>query len=420
MLIILISATLGKEFYIGFFSSNKYPSTSKARLDIVAKEPGQLQVEIPFLGRNTVHDITQGSTSLTFPRNLTSMDTFVEQRGIYLKSTVDISVYASSISSESSGTYIAFPLHSLGKRYSVASHNPYYSSSVFMVVACEDNTLISVVFSNGTTAEKILNRLDVYQQTNETDSLSGTQINANKAVSVISGNTCTPVLLSLFYCEITITQLLPMNHWDQSYIIPVVHDFEYLKFPSLQIYMSKTSQRNICLRFLDNSTCFESTANKTLLETSIEEKPVEPVTVVAKNPLQIFEYAANNNGGDPFRIIVPGISQYLSEYTFTIPEIYSSLDHLLTITVPKSQVENLRLDGDVLPTHFAAYNVPEPFSNYEMRIYGITNGLHHIVNTRCVPFGVLCYGAGSRINYGYPPGLLLPDEGKRNCSICCD
>ncbi len=76
--------------------------------------------------------------------------------------------------------------------------------------------------------------------------------------------------------------------------------------------------------------------------------------LVSQHRFGIFIYASahvNQSEGDPFMTLIPAVSQYLSRYDCTVPEL-PGYSHYVSVTVPTDELSNLYLDG-VKVTYYA-------------------------------------------------------------------
>lgn len=407
MILIFFSANYGKEFYVGIIPIHPIDVPNVPQIDIATRTAGDLILEQPYLNIHNIAHLPERESSLELPRDLVKHGSFIGPMGIYINSSVDISVYVSNMFAFYGDTYTALPLEALGKKYVIATYESKYYSTTFMVIATENATTITVTLVNGTSFQKHLNRLDAFQYAVEFEDLSGVTVEADKPVAVVSGNECLFFELSN-NCEKTMVQLLPTNFWDTRFIVPRLdaNDSLYdLEDPFVRVFSLEKSGTLFCINHKNDSVC-DNTLNGTI--NFVEEKTEnETVTVWANGSLQLIEFAENEGAADPFMSLIPGVSQYLSDYSFVIPTLYDELRNYLAIIAVFDDLDSIVVDNDTLGDPEKLYDVPEPFDDYVVGIYNSSTGYHRAYNIKQRGFGIICFGTEKWINYGFLAGIFL-------------
>ena len=148
---------------------------------------------------------------------------------VHVTSTEDIIVYGINCVLSPSDGFLALPISSLGKQYVVASYKP-VSASQFAVTAIDNNTHINISLverhdDNTRSYQEIqlkLDRFQTYHFKNKRDDLTGSIINSDKPVAVISGNKCSRVSTREQHCNFMVEQLLPVKTWGNHFIsVPI-------------------------------------------------------------------------------------------------------------------------------------------------------------------------------------------------------
>lgn len=343
--------------------------------------------------------------------DLVAHGTFVEPRGIYIRSSVEVSVYVSIFFAYYGDTYLALPIQSIGQTYTIVTHETSKTAydTNFLVVAAEDDTNVTVTFFNETTKEVQMNRLDCFQQALHRDDLSGTKVTSDKPVSVIVGSECMFYPQS-FNCEKTMVQLLSSEFWTNQFILPRLdaNDSLYdLSNDLVRVFSMEQQENKICFNFDNSTKCDSISSSDMFIEESLDN---ETVSLIGNISLQVIEFSENEIKADPFMTLLPGVSQYLDDYSFVIPAIYDELNNYVALIAVDTELENVLLDNMTLPEPEREYTVPEPFSEYSVTIYNITVDYHRLVNTNGSPFGAICFGTEDAINYGFPAGIRLANS----------
>ncbi|XP_052785042.1 uncharacterized protein LOC128220615 [Mya arenaria] len=403
-------STYGREFYVGFADHFGHESDINLQLDIAAKSNGTINITDVYEQTKTTYIYTRTKAfSVNFSRNRILFSSGESNfTGLYIASTMDIAVYLTSYDRwmESADTYAALPLPMLGNRYSVASYTPVISSSIFIVISSSNNTKINITLPDGTFKTETLNAMEVYQEKSDLD-LTGTLIEANKPVAAVSG------LMFSYISKLGnsggndhyMTQLVPAHVETSSHVI-VPYIYPRCEFIIRIIKSSAKQPVDICLHYNSSSDC-SSLKRNGWMESPILNKTI---VVTSTDTFSVMQY----KGLSGFLSYIPGVNQYLSEYVFVIPTIYTyAQNNYLAIIIPVDEQRGLLLDDSQIPALVSSENVPRPLDNYIVLALRIWPGFHHIRHTRNVKFGVFCYGNNYTgtyppfASYGFPAGFAI-------------
>ncbi|XP_052216068.1 IgGFc-binding protein-like [Dreissena polymorpha] len=393
-----LKSTKGREFVTGFLSLSPQCTL---KLDIASNTNGDVELYVPYLGINTTYSFNR-TFSTTFNTSLQLYGTRIGRNGVYIKSSVDISVYASTYMYQPRGnaedTHVCLPVQSLGREYYIASYIPYQvfgDPSLFMVISAFANTKVNISFPNGTSISKTLNWLDVYQEASPSNDLTGTIVQSSKPVSVVSGTSCAYVFKSS-ECDMLGEQMIPTNSFQTHFIIPPILSNQFM----VRIFSSQSNNK-VCVKDSSFEYCSIMDANQWL-----ESVPNNSSLVVSsQKPISVIQY----NGNPAYMAIIPGIRQFMNSYTFVVPDDTMINTHYISVTILSSASLTLRLDekspGDQLVD--TAY-VNTPFNNYTILTFGIKAGYHVMTSTEThAVFGLIVFGMWAFGAYGFPAGINL-------------
>ncbi|MFM8436923.1 MAG: IgGFc-binding protein, partial [Candidatus Kapaibacterium sp.] len=113
----------------------------------------------------------------------------------------------------------------------------------------------------------------------------------------------------------------------------------------------------------------------------------------------------NLRPGDPFMMIIPPRSQYLTKYRYTNIQAAGSFDQqFITLVTTRSNVADITYDGTRLSATFT--DIPNTCFAYAN--VAVTDQAHTIESPQ--PVGLYVYGFGDADSYGYVGGMALrPD-----------
>ncbi|XP_052216822.1 uncharacterized protein LOC127834809 isoform X2 [Dreissena polymorpha] len=405
-----LKSTTGREFVTGFLSYDPY---CILRLDIASSTNGDVEVYVPYLGINTTYSFNR-TFSTTFDDSLQLYGTRIGQNGVYVKSSVDVSVYITTDANSnqhgySEDTHLCLPIQALDRVYYISSYFPNRGvPSQFMVISPFANTEVNISFPNGTSISKTLNRLDVYQEASLNSDLTGTIVQSSKPVSVVSGVACATVPNADIFCDMIGEQMIPTNAFETNFIIPPILSYQFM----VRIFSSQRNNK-VCVKdeFLENCTIMDS-------HEWFESVPtLSPLVVTSQEPISVIQYKENQ----AYMTIIPSIRQFMNAYTFFAPEVSADHIHYISVTIISSASQLLRLDGKLLSDQLVdTAHVVHLFNSYTVLTSRITSGYHVMTSTDThVVFGLIVFGIGSDAAYGYPAGINFGNYSNECASSPC-
>ena len=361
---------------------------------------------------------------------------------VHISASKGISILGDIEDEQGGDAFTAFPISPLlGERefeeYLILSHaNKVLQTnfkSVILIVVSTDNTHVNVTpaqsastVEGGSTLEKdkevvtVQHRLDTLTLTSSHD-LTGTVIKADKPIAVYSGHECGNVPVHINSCSHLVAQMPPVRVWGYCYIASSFmgrHDGSYVKFV-----------------VAEDGTYVEAYENDDALPTygplsrgMFRERYLGPGQVLvlkSNHPIIVAQFSSGaqlDEVGAPFMIVLPSLSQLVSEVPF-----YSKNNtgvnyaHYITITVPSQYFDEdaIILDGD--PIHSNANStIQSPGSscgNFTVISLEVDPGRHYLQHTTPgAGFLLSVYGFAPGASYGYSPGLnqVRPSH----CHLC--
>jgi hypothetical protein len=228
--------------------------------------------------------------------------------------------------------------------------------------------------------------------------LTGTTVEADAPVAVISGHDCADVPSGTPACDHLEEQLLPTNALGRRYVAVRPHPQHPAQEPVLLRVVATRDDTRVTFR--------PSLANEVVLDAGEHVELVQdrPVIVEASEPVAVAQFLVGAQyfiargvdsrefEGDPAMVLVPPVDQWRSEVPIHVPDTYVSSfltiaadeDAVITLDGTTLQPLPLRLDG------YAFYDVP------------VTPGPHRLLGT--ARFSVMVQGFGPYTSYAYPGG----------------
>ena len=405
----LFAGHTGKEYIIAF--PENVGNLSYAQVLITTMTDTSVTIESPHPGVNRVINVTAArGARVNLPASLMLRGNAVEQKGVLLRSPVDIAVYVFSQYSSTKGeAYAAIPVQKLGTSYIGAA--AYYS--FITIVAYDDNTHVNIApgyrtqswngryYNKGDMIRVYLARLSTFQIKGNND-LYNTDIISDKPIAVISGAVCYDMQhgTSTNYCNNMVEAIPPLKYFGSSFIIPSLLRTNYTTDGS---YNSDTRYG---VHIYDNSYNYSSSRNR-YSDWGLHSHL--PYVYKVTNPGVVVQYARHYNSDIyPAKIVIPAISQYSNNYKYITPSIYA-FDNYVAIIIKSDEASGLQFD------EHAIFRINPIFQSitvdnilYNVISLNVTAGQHtaHHVDPH-VTFGMIAYGFRPGQAYGFPVGLRL-------------
>jgi hypothetical protein len=444
-LVQVIKNPIGSEYYICFMKNYQDlvapPNPIQLKLFITALNDANVKIEIPslkylleiFIPKNTTQQVLIPKEAQTVKN-----DVVLQHAAIHVISDNPIFLYGLNTRNQTSDTYLAFPISTLGTRYRIMSFSTAdlrlreLAKPEMAISSCFDSTIVKIIptveldnnVKIGDTLIVKMNRGDVYQaappfKKNKVDSsstnkwdLTGTIVISNKHIAVFGGHECAFVPLTMpdNTCNHLVEQLPPTASWGKHFFCGKL--------------AKRTTYQFRILADKDSTTIFLNAKTKITLNGGkyYDGRTDQDVVISADKPILVAQYSEGfrngDNIGDPMMLLLPPTNQFLSDYSFSTPKD-GSWNHFINVVVPTASIRNLTVDGKVpqfmdaafsqVPTYFS----PQPLAGHSqntsidqfklvyrqlgLSLYSIATiqipyGPHHILCTK--PFGMYSYGFG--------------------------
>jgi hypothetical protein len=468
---LLGSTNQGKEFFMTFHPCwETAGKNNDLKIYITCAVATCVTIEIPgkevYIQRTTIPndiievtlDASTGQCYRKSDREPPQPQKVYKGYGIIVTADDPIVCYGVTRYQYTSDGYLAIPKSALGKSYVVSSYNDpcqdlggQYLTSFTSIVASYNKTTVKIRlggrFSNytpgknplrtGDTRTEVLDKGDVWLIGVQGDynDLTGTNVEANKPVSVISGNFCAYVPIQYGACDFIIEQDLPMETWGYKY--HVTNFIGRLKASIIRIFASEP-----------NTTIFRDGNEWSLVKGVggaegtgyIERRAVNdgdkirPVMISSKNRIAVTQYNSGQGDdgieSDPFQLVLTPLEQYQRGFLWCTPGFaggaffkknYLNLCYKAT---PDGQIPNDMEFGKVIngvinwrKLSNVASNPGEPFidetetgeANYHSLTINIEDptGVYSLRGIE--PMAAYGYGFDSYDSYGFPVSLALSD-----------
>lgn len=467
------ASNTGTEFYLTFHPNWETSSSGNyLRIYISSMYETNVTMEIPDLGlKETQRTHAYGVICFKIKPNegqLYSKDfnqpPLPEQvwKGRAIKITADdhIICYGVSRFAYNSDGFMALPVSVLGMNYQVASsadptnNQSQWQPSYTSIIGAHDDT--KVTFRMGgcescfalkedgeylrfnQTIRRTLNKGDVWliPGIGPFNDLSGSSINADKPVAVISGNFCAYIPSAISSCDYTIEQEIPTYTWGTKYFVSPID-----KRKNYSIIKIFAKNPNTSVDFDGHPKCFIASPGGILNTGYIETRAGEmapgdllpkPVEISSNQPINVVQYNTgstdDNVNFDPFQMQLIPVEQFRNNVTFHTLGIngeaafgnnYINIVYKATVdgNIPADLMWAEVIDGKFnwMPLSSYSGNPGQRFDRTE------TDGRHYRSKTMKIPyngvykikandpFAVNLYGENTYDAYGFPASANLKD-----------
>lgn len=232
------------EFYLGFLENLLVGDRAIPTLVITAQED-DVQGFVRFGTNEVAFSLSKGQEFVYEGNNnwLVETSLLVENKGVYIYSEGEVSVYAINQKPDSFDGTLVLPIDQLGDQYVVASHyedqtkgislalRQFNNVSLVLIVGVEDNTSLEIIPSvpvgNSTAPQQVILNAGQTFQLRAQDDLTGTQIRVLNSgsscgrVAVFSGNKLADIgdpECGIFSSSHIFNQNYPVSSWGKEYV----------------------------------------------------------------------------------------------------------------------------------------------------------------------------------------------------------
>ena len=294
----------------------------------------------------------------------------------------------------------------------LAGENP----SELAVTAMNDGTTVTInaraattagtgvpAFTSGVGQTVMLNAGDVIEITSQTGDLTGSEIDSDKPVQVISGHYCADIPDGVAACDHIEESIFPVDTLGTNYMInaPAVAELPTGKVEVVRVIATAS---NTSLTYNPPQAGAPTTiANPgdfiEIPSTSASFQIMSTEKVLVAQYMEGQE--AGGDTGDPAMALAVPMEQFRTDYLFHAPVTYDF--NYVDVTAPMGAT--VMLDG--APITFTAIGT----TGYSLsRVPSLTTGPGNDGNHSIqgdMPFGITVYGYGQYTSYWYPGGLDL-------------
>lgn len=228
--------------------------------------------------------------------------------------------------------------------------------------------------------------------------LTGTRVTSAQPVAVFAGHTCT--LFSYKYCNHVYEQLLPVNKWGSTFIVPPVP----LQSNYDIVYVTASQYTRINVKYGNKLYVKNFAAG---MSETFETSKSSPLYLQADHGIQVLMFFRGAKKGatiyDAFFLSVLSTDRYCSHYSLRALEKF---DNEALVVAPKAALPKLRIDNKPLPQNPNWQSFPG--TDYFWAQIDSNKG--NILSSSNVPFALYSLGFAERNGYGSAGQCVQPGE----------
>ncbi|XP_071082654.1 IgGFc-binding protein-like [Haliotis cracherodii] len=301
--------------------------------------------------------------------------------------------------------YLAIAVQEWGNEYYVITHDE--GRSQVAITASEAMTSVLVTLPPGCVlvmdevevmapeyVNVTLDQFEVLLLQADTD-LTGTYIQADKPVGVVSGNRFIGGRTHL------VEQPLPIKTWGRNYVSAPNSDSHWGPVDTYRI-ISSLYDTNI----LVGNRSYNIEVSGAWLDVNIGTL----VKIVSDKPVMVMKFSSSSISGTPtcMAVLVPE-EQWRSRYTFITPLAFNK--HWVTIVAHTDKVQSIILDANPIQAQWSSV----PGTNISVGVREVSEGSHYLDGSG--NHAVYLSGAGNGLAaYCYPAGMGVDTINTKNLS----
>ena len=402
-------STAGKRFWVSFMRNLSGNPTLSLLISSQTSCTGEIMN--PNTGWSVPFSVAANQTTeVAIPNDQAYCheDGIVEDKGLLVTSTEDISLYASNFRDYTYDVSNVLPETALSHEYVAQAYTP-LKNTEFLIVATADATTVEIIPTK-TTADNhtafvpytiTLNQGQTYQVLSKygglSGDLSGTLIRSTdmgRPIALFNGNVCTNVPSGVAACDHVVEQAFGTQFWGRQFVASNTIGMNYDRVKITASADSTTVSRDgTVLTTLNARQSYE-------LELSAADTACYIETSKACATYLYMAGANSSNGnGDPSMVWVAPLEQRINEITFSTFNSSNLGHHYVNVITPTTSVESVLLDGENAADQF---HIVASNTMYSCARIEISNGTHTLNSEGGVIAHV--YGTGWCETYAYSVG----------------
>ncbi|XP_010737445.2 IgGFc-binding protein [Larimichthys crocea] len=416
----------GREFALSFMQNYRQNYDSpRFQLYITAVQANtKVTVQVPPLNFKQEKTLNAGErVTIPLPTNVEMYGSAKSPNTVRIEASADVTVTSFNYKLYTADTSVVYPTTEWGTEYFIFAHfgSPWGTSKEFSVTNGKEGNKVEI-FPEGpirfqgrvyTKGRKMVIDLQPYEsvQLQTVYELSGTRVASQYPVAVTTGHTCT---WRFSKCNHVYEQLLPVNKWGSSFIVPPL-SFQK-KFDS--VYLQASQPTKITVQNSNRKDVLSLTRGQII---ELQNHNTESLSIEADHGIQVlmlFNGVALDwlKFYDPFLMTILPTDRFCSSYSLEALEGFQN--HAL-IVAKTSEMSELRMDGANLPRDVQWNKVPgTDFSWAQMSYRQTPSNNKHTLSNSGSTFGLYSIGVSQMNGYGSVGQCIQP--GSLSCSsITC-
>ena len=416
--------TTGSVFLTAFMENNNAASSLALFSSSIYDMDIIIDISSPRFATPPVHQTvalpTGSSVNIPIHTNLRMTSAVIESKAISVTSSEDIMLFGINHVAGSCDAFTILPEESLGNEYIAFNHWPLNYRSEISVIAIEDDTTIhmafpagwplnvnydGILYTGGTTLSVTLQQYQTFQVQDPLE-MTGTRLFSDKNFVAYSGNRYTAVEDSPSNLERShlVEQLVPVKYWGREFYTVPFSD------TTPDLVKIVTSEPNTIISFQDEIIPID-------LQYSTRSREIPAgsyMKISADKPIMVAQYAQSVNDNNPAVTLLPSVTNYLSNYSFSVPDLSDvtagTFVNYLLLVVEMSEMDGLVVEGLPLNSGDWVQIAGSSPTMVGQRVQ-LSQQRYRVYHPNGARFSAVVYGVESAYcAYAYPIGFCMAED----------
>lgn len=401
------AGSAGREFVLSFLKNSRFDNKAELKLFITAVENNaRVTVRNSLTSYRRAEALRLGETFVVPIPPVCELDSKRNSRcSVIVHASADVAITALNHKLRTTDTSVVYPTTEWGTEYYIVTPLKHNFKEFSVTNGKNDNKVVvfvkrpfrfrGIYYRTGT---RVAFNLKPYESViiESTSDLTGTKVTSDKPVAVFTGHTCTTGFYQ--YCNHVYEQLLPVNMWGSSFIVPPVPTQSRYD----TVYVTASQDTNVNVRSGKRTYSIKLTAG---MSKALQTSQSMPLSLQADHGIQVLMFfngaKKGNSYYDAFLLSVLSTDRYCSHYSL---RAIKDFDNKAMIVAPMAALRNLKLNNKPLPRSGRLI----PGTKYYWTLVDGNRG--NILSSSGAPFALYSLGFSHRNGYGSAGRCVQPGK----------
>lgn len=227
-------------------------------------------------------------------------------------------------------------------------------------------------------------------------------------ISVVAGTLYVETPTSANTGSVVMEQIPPEEYFGEHFIVPPLFGRSAYMIKILAV------DGHILATLHNKSGSYQFMINRGLPVTLYNEN--DAVFISSRDPILVVQNALSyevDNIGSDFTMIIPSISNFMRRYDFLVPNLFAA-SNFICVILPTTRSSDVLLDSSPFSAVTTSH-ITTTDGNFTVLTTNVSPERHSITSYgNMAKMGALFYGNSSNDGFGFPLGIKIQYNGKRN------